>query len=330
MTFFDLPHIFVVFPPGTAGNFICVLLGKLNQNDFSSINTTVTGSAHLNLYNKRNGIDYLSFGTEMNDHFLFPDTDNRLNYYLNGIRQNYNVESGRCITWTHDFSNIPLYKKYFPNSKILVITHTTLEEKLIASTMNVIKNFMVPEVDSPLSDKRYKMLEYFFINESLKEIHQDNRISADNKKIIQKGIAYNRFDAGWKDIATYYFTAVNIRSYRMQNLLKGLNQGDVCNNMLFNSKSYNRDIDGEFRLPEVGPAFSDFYDNDLTFLSFDDIIFDGPKNFINIIQNLVSNGDQSDFILNNLLAYRSNQNTALINNPCEFYANLSKSIDKYL
>jgi hypothetical protein len=155
---FDLDHIFLVFSPGSAGNFIAGLLHRLKNNEFDSLPISNSGSSHSLVKNKINNIDYLSFGTLPDDRLNFTSDEDRIQFYLNGIQKS-DIPSAQ-VTWTHDHSNIPLYRKYFKNSKIIVITHDTIDEKLAVLFMNTTKTLLDQNAVIPLTKEFWNLVLY--------------------------------------------------------------------------------------------------------------------------------------------------------------------------
>lgn len=183
-TFYDQAHIFVIFRPGAAGNFISNLLDNLLNNKSSSIELSSTGHAHYNsiVEHKRLGIDYLSLGSGLpgNDSSFFNEED-KIKFYKEKISAGH-YENKRYITWTHNFSNIPLYKSIFPNCKILIINDDTLKERLISMVMNINKNLFSPDDQLPLTvndRRRPKIFKRKLINDYFSRCYPT--------KVYQKG-----------------------------------------------------------------------------------------------------------------------------------------------
>lgn len=147
MSVFELPHTFIVFPPGGGGNFIAGLLNKLLTNNRDDIVIATSGSSHSMNSRKENGKDYISFGTFVSERHAFDTEENRIAHYIDKIKDITEPQ----ITWTHDYTNIPIYKSLFPNAKILVITATSDKEKLTITLMHVIKNLLDANVSTPFT-----------------------------------------------------------------------------------------------------------------------------------------------------------------------------------
>lgn len=147
MSVFDLPHIFVVFPPGAGGNFITGLIDKLMRSDTTAIDIANTGSSHTTAKK----LDYISFGRFVSEKRKFQTHEDRINFYLSKIVDITEPQ----VVWTHDYDNIKIYKSLFKNSKILLITATTEQEQLSVTLMHVLKNLQGKDVVTPFSEEEW-------------------------------------------------------------------------------------------------------------------------------------------------------------------------------
>lgn len=132
-SFFDLPHVFIVFHPGSGGNFVSGIFDKIINNNSTSLPINSDGSSHTVT------TPYLSFGVTPDEQILFDNSESREQYYLEQIKKEYKDVNRTLVTWTHDFSNIEFYRKYFKNGKIVCITATSKEEMLSSVFMNINK-----------------------------------------------------------------------------------------------------------------------------------------------------------------------------------------------
>lgn len=149
MNIFDLDHVFVTFAPGAGGNFIAGLLDKINSGSFSELYVSSSGSSHVVNNGKVDGGDSISFGSNPEENSRFSSITDREKYYLDRIAVEYPSPS-KIITWTHDFTNLPLYKKHFKNSRSLVISTHETNEKLVSTLMHVTKVILSDESDIPI------------------------------------------------------------------------------------------------------------------------------------------------------------------------------------
>jgi hypothetical protein len=149
--FYNQPHIFVVFRPGAAGNFISGLLDNLLQQNFNTIKISNSGHSHYTniVERKRAGKDYLSFGYGLK--YVdpkFSTVEEKIQFYKNGI-DNSDYLNQPYATWTHGFGNIPIYRSLFPNGQIISITEDTLRERLAGLIMHVNKNQFSNDTHAP-------------------------------------------------------------------------------------------------------------------------------------------------------------------------------------
>lgn len=146
---FNLPHVFVVFHPGASGNFISNLVRNIVDNNLTSLPLLPSGSCHYIAEDVKYKAEYFSCGMFFAQHLLAIKPysfDKRVEFYRNKMSSYDRPINSPVVTWTHDFTNIPVYRKLFPNSKILVITQDSLREKLITIIMRQLKTILS---DSP-------------------------------------------------------------------------------------------------------------------------------------------------------------------------------------
>lgn len=157
MTVFDLEHIFIVFAPGAGGNFISGLLDNLITNKLSQLDISSTGSSHTLMAKKAGSQDHISLGTFTSERKNFESDSHRIEYYTSKI---LDIDSPQ-IVWTHDYQNINDYSNLFPNSKILVITAETEQERLAVTFMYCVKNMLDEHVATPHPEKRLHVWKYW-------------------------------------------------------------------------------------------------------------------------------------------------------------------------
>jgi len=178
--FYHNPHIFLVFRPGEAGNFISGLIDNLLAGSTNSLPLSQTGHAHFNriVERKKLGTDYLSLGLGLDG--IDPDffsVEDKLTYYRKKI-DTANYENDRYVTWTHNFRNIPLYKSMFPNCKILTITSDSFGERIVGLLMSLIKNYFSDDNQMPIIPNLRFKIEIFkkaFIQEYFKKYYSGKK-----------------------------------------------------------------------------------------------------------------------------------------------------------
>jgi hypothetical protein len=151
MNGFELAHTFVVFRPGAAGSFLSGLLATLYSNNFDDLIFSKKGNAHAELPATSRISPLLCCGRLPELEPVFNDFESKVKYYRELIEADpytYFRTYEPSVTCTHIFANIPLYKVLFPNSKIIVITDNTIEEKAATLLMLTIK-FFLEKADGP-------------------------------------------------------------------------------------------------------------------------------------------------------------------------------------
>jgi hypothetical protein len=167
MNFFNLPHLFVVFPAGGSGNFLSQLIKKLIDNDISPVMFSNSGNAHPASMKILPNNEIFACGIRYGVNNLFT-LDEKINFYKEKINALYSNETRPSVGWTHDYSNISLYKHLYPNCKILVITQWTDKEKLAILVQQELKNRLDPAGFVFVDDTLYKYLWTIKITEILK------------------------------------------------------------------------------------------------------------------------------------------------------------------
>lgn len=143
MNFYNLPHIFVVFHPGSGGNFLCNLIRDIQLGESDSLNILPSGSAHTQSAIERNNMNFtIRFNRILDSltHHNLVELDDRLEVYKDHVKEIANKTDQIQVSWTHDYTNIELYKAMFPNSKIVVISVDSEYESMASSLFQVNKN----------------------------------------------------------------------------------------------------------------------------------------------------------------------------------------------
>lgn len=320
---FELPHIFVIFQPGAGGNFISGLLTKIISNDLGFLPVSSSGSSHTTIDKKIAGVDYMSFGTITEDRSEFPTEEDRINFYLDNIRKHYGDVKSPQVVWTHDFLNIPIYKNFFPNSKILIVTQDTHREKLIVMAQSITKNLMDPDSNSPLTDSQWAKLDITWKAGARLEL---NRIFSDNYDLVEH-IIKNRFR--YKNLMTYVLFKKLLNFNGMLPYLgertEG-NWGDLSNNIL--SYNFNHTSDQSSPIHIIGPEYKWLYglvpavlfpykciiDNDV----------DAAINLFGAVLDRTLDTEQQDFVTENFNNYKNGQNQDIFTDVINYYQQLKQ------
>lgn len=205
--FYHHPHIFLVFRPGEAGNFISSLIDNLIAGSTNALPLSDSGHAHFNriVERKKLGTDYLALGMGLDG--IDPDffsVEDKLTYYRKKI-DTANYENDRYVTWTHDFGNIPLYKSMFPNCKILTVTSDSFGERIVGLLMSLIKNYFSDDNQMPIvPNLRFKIeiLKKVFIHEYFKKYYSGKKYQEGHKELDLFLILQGHLEAHKLDLNT--------------------------------------------------------------------------------------------------------------------------------
>lgn len=141
---FDQTISFVVFRGGMGGNFFKNIFNSLHRKDFDDLVFSTHGNAHYWKYEANNSINC---GWAANHNISYSDVDEQLRYWRNAIileaqsspeKELHNQFTGS----SHNFKNIPLYRKLFKNAKILAIHSYSVRERCIEA-LNVSMKWMI-------------------------------------------------------------------------------------------------------------------------------------------------------------------------------------------
>jgi hypothetical protein len=296
MNFFNIPHIFVVFPAGAGGNFVSGLIAKLDAEDLSDLNITPFGSSHTVSTHKRKGGDSISFGSKPEESFRFKSIEEKEKFYLNKIKEEYTTDK-RIITWTHDFDNLHLYKKHFKNCKTLSISCPSVEEKLTSILMHVNKVFLADELHNTIPLDLWLRLKA-----GLK-----SSIKVRLEKLLQKKIdidkIFNLRFTIYNDLI-FYLSAVELLKYA--NLYEVL---DLIKEE-YEKNEYNSNI------KEIVLNFSDTI---LPYRYLKNRNFNLLKSSISTVLDKELSIQETDFLKNSFEDYLSKQDWQLLNDPLTYF-----------
>jgi hypothetical protein len=305
MSVFELEHIFIVFHPGAGGNFIASLLEKVVKNDDASINVSTSGAAHTLINRKIAGTDYLSFGTEIDEQSNFKNQDERIDFYLDKIKSEYADVTTSQIIWSHDFTNIPIYKKFFPNSKIIVITQESIKEKIAVVIFNVAKNILDLSAVNPLTEKRMiEVMNMWNHGMRMDLIHLVGESKAKTLRKDSKLIRYISFSR----MMLYY----KLNKFLESNI----EQDDFVNTVLYPSKELL--IMGKPPFT-VGKNYSE-YTVDCVKLPFRYLMDNDVTLLIDAISGIITlDDDKKKIIIDNYNLYRNAQNQEVLDDPVQYF-----------
>lgn len=339
---FSEPHIFVVFHPGSGGNFISTILKKIDSGNLNDTATTTSnGAAHNFVDLKVQGTDYMALGSHGIENDDFETPGDHVAYYHNKLKQHINqLYNGRQVIWSHDYRNIPLYRIIFPNSKILVITTDSLKEKLVSAMFNTYKNHItvgsVIPVDSTLQEKvelriRTAMALRF------RELIKQKKIPAMNREFL-KHIVYNRRD--YKDITEWFLyktlltTEYNLL-WLIDDEIEKTNEPTLeyirVRKYPFNKDNFDDPKNFEFR---VICTYQDMINSTETvLLPYSAILNNDETTIVKKFQELLDRQlteKEHQFVANALGKYLENQNQEMLVDPKGYYTKVKIKAEQSL
>lgn len=312
--FFKLPHVFVVFPPGAGGNFLSSIIQQLvSGNTSDAININADGTAH-NVDNF-----YMTFGRTTDEQTTYFSLEERENYFLNKIKQRYDKVITPQTVWTHDFTNIPLYKKHFINCKVICITAETVPEKLSCIMLNVTKMMLNDPAAWPVSESvknsRIARLHKAF-NSLAKKWLKDQ---CDIDEIYQGRYSSHR------RLVEYIYTRMLLEQFGIN--LKNQDTPDSYNNCRYPSDGSGK---SQYAIGEHISVYTNIADH---CISYGHLIDHSSNKIIELMQKLfnrsISNQEET-FILTSVSKYLAKQNKNILNDPINYYVLLKKDCSSFL
>jgi hypothetical protein len=317
-TIFDLNHIFIVFGMGSGGNFIAGVLDKLIKKDLTRLDVSSTGSSHtISTDKKRTGGDSLSFGTVPDEHVEFETLEIREQHYLSKIQEEYENVNSPQITWTHDYTNIPLYKKYFKNSRILTITHDSYESRLTSVCMHVTKVLFDPNIVLPIREPylSYQLTRWRHkcINEMSGVVGIDLAEDIFNKHTTEEYA---------KHILKYFGLRLAIMDAGLFGFTEGIETNEHCR---YDYALYpNNDKFLPYTMCENN---YDYVKESDAILSYSYLINNQPDMLIESIENIFQrplSEEEQNFVLTEYKMYRQAQNKDILKNPIKYYRDIKE------
>ena len=291
MNAFDVDHIFVVFGPGSGGNFIAGVLDKINSSNLSAVAINQSGSSHSVTPTS------LSFGSTPEENTRFNNLEDREKFYIDKIFNDPNLLT-KTISWSHDYTNLPLYKKHFKNCKTFTITCYSPTEKLTSILMQVNKVILSNESDIPIPIEIWKFLKErlrYRVNEGLKILLGSN--------IDTSFIFDNRTSEEFKNLVYYISTLAILRYIGLNDVLMMIKESPVNITPKFNIRelvSENSDV--------VLP-YSYLANNDIELL----------EQSVSKIFDRELSVEEKLFVVSSFVEYRNKQDSELLTDPLLYF-----------
>ena len=323
---FHAPHICIVFHPGTSGNFVESVVTSLRTTIAPTIDISSDGSAHnTGAGRKSSDSDYLSFGTLTDEHLLFNNEQSRVDHYLDKINLLLKDSTESQVVWTHDYTNIPIYEKFFPNSKILVITQESKLEQIIAVCMNVIKTVMNPTTKIPFTAAYWAKVVGFLNSGLFDELSNflENKLS--NTEV--RHIVDHKFDPQYLELVQFLHIKRMIRYYGLSYILDNTESDshDVSNMVLLLHLGKNIANGPPY---EILGEYKNYVSANCMLLPYSYLINNDCATLTNVVSRLLDatlTNEQIEFIHLHFKKYRDSQNQLLLTDYVEFYKQLGQT-----
>jgi hypothetical protein len=309
-SFFDLPHVFIVFHPGSGGNFVSGIFNRVIHNDSTSLPINLEGSSHT--------VDtpYMSFGVTPDEQILFDNRECREHYYLEQIKREYKDVDRALVTWTHDFSNIEFYRKYFKKCKIVCITATSKEEMLSSIFMNVNKMMLADPVVWPIHPKIKKF--------------RSNRLDKWTKYTLSKmlksefsnsiDMIYNsRHDNQYRPIVK--LAVIHLLLGQM-GLLHYVNPNQYSEHEVFNHVSYPNINSSSSMKYIIGPHVNNYIALADVSLPYNYLATHNVDLLVSTVSTILErelSQNEIEFIHSSFAKYISSQNSLVLSDPIQYY-----------
>ena len=316
-------QVFVVFHPGASGNFFTNLIRNLKNNFTDHISIGPTGSCHTITPEIEKENRLFSCGTFFIQQAKIKpySFENRVSYYKNYILQHFDPTIKTGVTWTHDFTNIPVYRKLFPNSKILAVTQETPEEKLCVTILQQLKNILSKDALNILSESaraKYNAIWEQECKEILRSI-----VGVENESLIED-IFKDRFNHEYRDILTYLSVYRILQESNMLGILDNYDTIDTINYVSYydnpNSTAKNKRI-------LIGP-YSKYIDDNCFLLPYKYIMCGNTEQILDTFTNLLGplSETQQKYAASELERYRTNQPYKVLKDPIGYMKSLRDDV----
>jgi hypothetical protein len=321
--FFEIPHIFVVFLPGAGGNFISGILSKIFSESHNDLSFSNSGNAHLNSTSKLDFSDVMSCGLR----YRTPDFtsfEEKLKFYKARIEETHKNDTDIKVSWSHDFSNIALYKKLFPNCKIVTVTQNSNNEKLAILIQQELKNRLDPagfvfikQEDSHLDIWKARI-----------RLRLIELLGVENTGLAEQ-ITNNYLDPKYRNIITLLAITLMIGFYDQWYLIDPsrtpeINYLNYCTVAKFILDRTYIPRPGD-RILSVGPSIDECITEECFTIPYSVLMNNNLHSFTKIIGDIYGhelNSSQIEFIEKNFNSYYSLQSPGLFQDPSRYFRNL--------
>lgn len=316
---FDLENCFIVFNAGAGGNFIAGIVHNLVLGNMQRLNITATGSSHSVKSNRTS----ISFGTWAGEDLSFESDTHKEKFYLEQIKNEYSGITSPVVTWSHNYKNILLYKKYFKKSKILTIVETSKEERLTCVIMNITKTLLDKSADIPLKETTWLNMLAAWKRMCIRELGIITDKHTDTVSLFR-----DRYNNHYYELILYISIRAMMRQYGM---LAYLDDNSDPEHLLYDNILYpvRHDIISYC----VGEPIEQYAVDSDVILPYKYLIDNNSDLLIEKLSTLLDRtllDNEKDSIKSEFKRYRSLQNIKILTDPVGFYNNLEPIAMKQL
>lgn len=308
---FDLKNHFIVFNAGAGGNFVSGIVRNLMSQNMQPLDVSKSGSSHSVTSNRTS----ISFGTWPGDDLSFESDIAKEEFYLAEIKKEYNDVTSPVVTWTHNYKNIPLYKKHFKKSKVLTITETSDKERLTCVMMNITKTLLDKSADIPLKELTWKNLLASWKRFCIEELDLMGFKGIDIESLFK-----DRYDDSYYELILYITIRSITRLYGMLSYVDhNASEIFLYGNIMYTTKRHHTVC------YSIGEPISQFIADSDVVLPYTYLVDDDSDLLIEKLSMLLDRkllDNEKNFILSEFKRYRSSQNIRILTDPVGFYNDL--------
>lgn len=294
MKLYELPHVFVVFHPGAGGNFLTNLIRDVLKGERDSLNVTSSGSSHSKAVAELNAmpftIRYQRLLDSVGERHNLVTLEERMEVYSEHVKS---IPDQVQVSWSHDYTNIELYKEMFPNSKIVVITVDSDREFKVASILQLHKNLL--DQDG-----------FVFVDDDTVRSNHNKRIA---KILMDK--------SGIMDYDYFYNIAINGREEKYR--------------ALYEVASLESDVERIEKI--IGPTFQDKITDECVKVRYSDILDSNVDTIASTIETVISrelSKEEHEFVSEAVVNYVSRQNKEVLSDPYAYWERVEEKAEEIL
>lgn len=329
-------HIFLVYSGGGGGNWVSRLISNLREGNLEKISLTSSGSSHSQVDLKNLGEDHICFGTIPTSLKIEHHSPVRHRLYLDKISR---MEVKDLVVWSHDFSNIELYRKYFPQSKVLAIIAHSPAAKLSNLFMRINKiNFDISSTKpySIQEDRRVQLTWTLMIKQGLVDhgfTDQQSRdiIRSNNRDLLLYAAVWSYLNyyalLGYLESGHAIGDRFDRVLYPQQCSIDFINRYINCDPIdieLSVDRSINRRWD---KLVDLGELNCSYLDSQVVQMDYNIFVSRSTDQFVEIIRSVLDREltvQEQGYIKSQFEYYIDHQDPIILSNPRQYYHNIKR------